>query len=243
MKSLYLKEISSFFSSLTGYLIIIVFLVVNGLFLWVFPGEMNVLDSGYASLDTLFTIAPWIFLFLIPAITMRSFSEEKKSGNLELLLTRPLSEMQVVLSKYFAHLTLSIIALLPTLFFYLSIYMLSSSKGSVDAGATWGSYIGLVFLAALYTSIGVFASSLTDNTIISFIFAVLLCFIIYIGFNFIAYLSRQGSVGSVLLKLGIDAHYSSIGRGVIDSRDLLYFISVIILFLFFTRTKLNSRKW
>ena len=243
MRTLYIKEILSFFSSLTGYLIIIVFLVINGLFLWVFPGEMNVLDSGYASLDTLFTIAPWVFLFLIPAITMRSFAEEKKSGNLELLLTRPLSEMQIVVSKYMADLSLTVMAILPTLFFYYTVYHLSANGNTMDTGATWGSYSGLVLLAAVYISIGIFASSLTDNTIVSFILAVLLCFIIYTGFNSVAYLSREGTTGTFLLSLGIDAHYSSMGRGVIDSRDLLYFISVIILFLYLTKIKLDSRKW
>ena len=243
MKTLFLKEITSFFSSITGYLIIIVFLVVNGLFLWVFPGEMNIFDTGYASLDTLFTIAPWIFLFLVPAITMRSFAEEKKSGNLELLMTRPLSELQIVLSKYLASLVLTIVALLPTLFFYFSVSLLSSTKHALDAGATLGSYIGLIFLAGIYISIGIFASSLTDNTIVSFVLAIVLCFILYSGFNSIAFLSLKGSVGTFLLNLGIDAHYSSIGRGVIDSRDLLYFISVIVLFILFTQVKLKSRKW
>ncbi len=243
MRTLYIKEISSFFSSLTGYLIIIVFLVINGLFLWVFPGEMNVLDSGYASLGTMFTIAPWVFLFLIPAITMRSFAEEKKSGNLELLLTRPLTEMQIVVSKYLANLSLTVIAILPTLFFYYTVYHLSVNGNTMDTGATWGSYSGLVLLAAVYISIGIFASSLTDNTIVSFILAVLLCFILYTGFNSIAYLSKEGTIGTFLLNLGIDAHYSSMGRGVIDSRDLLYFISVIILFLYLTKIKLDSRKW
>ena len=243
MKTLFLKEITSFFSSITGYLIIIVFLVVNGLFLWVFPGEMNIFDSGYASLDTLFTIAPWIFLFLVPAITMRSLAEEKKSGNLELLMTRPLSELQIVLSKYLASLVLTIVALLPTLFFYFAINQLSSTNGALDVGATIGSYIGLIFLAGIYISIGIFASSLTDNTLVSFVLAIVLCFILYTGFNSIAFLSLKGNVGTFLLNLGIDAHYSSIRRGVIDSRDLLYFISVIVLFILFTQVKLKSRKW
>lgn len=242
MKTLVLKEISSFFSSITGYLIIVVFLVANGLFLWVFPGEMNVLESGYASLDTLFTISPWIFLFLIPAITMRSFAEEKKSGNLDLLMTRPLTELQIVLSKYLAGLVLAVISLLPTLFFYFTLHQLSDPN-TLDTGATIGSYIGLIFLAGIYTSIGIFTSSLTDNTIVSFVLAVLLCFVLYTGFNSIAYLSVKGTIGAVLLNLGIDSHYNSIGRGVIDSRDLLYFLSVIVLFLLFTKIKLNSRKW
>jgi ABC-2 type transport system permease protein len=243
MKSLLIKEISGFFSSFTGYIVIIVFLVVNGLFMWVFPGELNVMDAGYASLETLFTIAPWVFLFLIPAITMRSFADEKKSGNLDLLLTRPVSELQIVLAKYLACITMALLALLPTFFFLFSVLKLGQGFKPVDMGATWGSYIGLLFLAAVYTSIGVFTSSLTENSIIAFILAVLLCFFLYIGFNSVGYLSLTGATGNFILNLGIDAHYNSIRRGVIDSRDLLYFISVIILFLYLTRTRLNSRKW
>jgi ABC-2 type transport system permease protein len=243
MKSLLLKEISGFFSSATGYIVIIVFLVVNGLFMWVFPGELNVLDTGYASLNTLFTIAPWVFLFLIPAITMRSFAEEKKSGNLDLLLTRPLSEIQIVLAKYLACVIVALLALLPTLFFLFSVSKLGQGFKPVDMGATWGSYIGLFFLAAVYTSIGIFTSSLTENSIVAFILAVILCFFLYMGFNSVGYLSLSGPAGSFIINLGIDAHYNSIRRGVVDSRDMTYFISVIILFLYLTRTKLNSRKW
>lgn len=243
MKSLLIKEISQFFSSLTGYIVVIVFLLANGLFLWVFPGEMNILDAGYASLDTLFTLAPWIFLFLIPAITMRSFSEEKKSGNLDLLLTRPLTEMQIVLAKYGAAVLMAVIALIPTLFFFYTLIALRQPDMPVDAGATWGSYIGLVLLSAIYAAVGIFASSLTDNSIVAFILAVLLCFLLYIGFDFLGQLSAEGATGNFIINLGIEAHYKSMRRGVIDSRDLVYFISVIILILFFTRTKLKSRNW
>lgn len=243
MKSLYIKEITGFFSSITGYIVVIVFLVINGLFIWVFPGEMNVLDAGYASLDTLFLIAPWVFLFLIPAITMRSFAEEKKSGNLDLLLTRPLSEFQIILAKYFAGVTLATIAILPTLIFYISLILLGNPAGNIDSGGTLGSYLGLFLLAAIYVSVGIFASSLTENTIVAFVLSVLLCFFLYEGFNSIGYLSLTGKTGNFLLNLGIDAHYKSIQRGVIDSRDLVYFLSVIILFLLFTKTKLRSYNW
>ena len=243
MKTLLLKEISQFFSSLTGYIVVIVFLLINGLFLWVFPGEMNLLDGGYATLDTLFTIAPWVFLFLIPAITMRSFAEEKKSGNLDLLLTRPLTEMQIVLAKYGAAIAVALIALIPTLFFFYTIAALHQPDMPMDAGATWGSYIGLILLSAIYAAVGIFASSLTDNSVIAFILAVLLCFFLYIGFNSVGYLSSEGTSGNFIINLGIEAHYKSMRRGVIDSRDLVYFISVIVLFLFFTRLKLNSRNW
>jgi ABC-2 type transport system permease protein len=243
MKSLYLKEITGFFSSATGYMVVIIYLVVNGLFMWVFPGEMNLFDAAYASLDTLFTISPWVFLFLVPAITMKSFAEEKKSGHLDLLLTRPLSELQIVLAKYFASVSVTLIALLPTLFFYLSVVFLGQGSDPIDSGATWGSYLGLFFLASVYASIGIFSSSLTDNSIIAFMLSVLLCFFLYIGFNSVGYLSLKGATGNFILNLGIDAHYKSISRGVVDTRDLVYFFSVIILFIFLTRIKLNSRKW
>ncbi len=243
MRSLYAKEITGFFSSITGYVVVVVFLVLNGLFIWVFPGEMNVLDAGYASLDTLFIIAPWIFLFLIPAITMRSFSEEKKSGNLDLLLTRPISELQIILAKYFAGVTVAAIAILPTLVFYISVILLGNPMGNIDSGGTLGSYLGLFLLAAIYVSIGIFASSLTENTIVAFVLSVLLCFFLYQGFNSVGYLSLTGKTGTFILNLGIDAHFKSMQRGVIDSRDLIYFLSVITLFILFTKTKLRSRNW
>jgi ABC-2 type transport system permease protein len=243
MKSLFLKEVAGFFSSITGYIVIVVFLVVSGLFVWVFPGEMNVFDAGYGTLETVFIIAPWIFLFLIPAITMRSIAEEKKSGNLDLLLTRPLSDMQIILAKFFASLSVAVLAILPTLIFFYSVYQLGSENMHIDTGATWGSYIGLIFLAAAYSAIGLFASSITDNIIIAFILAVLLCFFFYIGFDSIGYLSETGRIGNLIINLGIDAHYKSLQRGVIDSRDIIYFLSVIVLFLYFTRTKLHSRTW
>lgn len=242
MKTLFIREISSFFSSLTGYLVLIVFLIVNGLFLWVFPGEMNISDSGYASLDTLFTISPWVFLFLVPAITMRSFADERKSGNLDLLLTRPLTEMHIIVSKYLANLCVAVIALIPTLFYYISIILLSG-KNIVDHGAIMGSYFGLVLLAAIYTSIGIFSSTLTENTVVAFIIAVLLCFLLYSGFGSIAYLSKEGATGSLIAGLGIEFHYNSMRKGVIDSRDLVYFLSVIAIFLLFSKIRLNSRKW
>lgn len=243
MRSLYLKEITGFFSSITGYIVVIVFLVVNGLFIWIFPGDMNVLDAGYASLDTLFIISPWVFLFLIPAITMRSIAEEKKSGNLDLLRTRPLSELQIILAKYFAGVSVAVIAILPTLVFYFSLIFLGNPVGNIDSGGTLGSYIGLFLLAAIYVSIGIFASSLTENTIAAFVLSVLLCFFLYQGFNSIGYLSLTGKTGNFIINLGIDAHFKSMQRGVIDSRDLVYFLSVILLFLLFTKTKLRSHNW
>ncbi|MBN1598647.1 MAG: gliding motility-associated ABC transporter permease subunit GldF [Bacteroidales bacterium] len=243
MKSLFFKEVSGFFSSITGYVVIVIFLIVNGLFMWVFPGELNVLDAGYSSMDTLFTIAPWIFMFLLPAVTMRSFSEEKKTGTIDMIFTRPVSENQIVLAKYLAGLTVAVMSIIPTLIFYYSVYKLGIPGMKIDTGATWGSYIGLVFLAAVYCGIGIFASSLTDNMIVAFLLAVILCFFIYIGFNSLGYLSLRGNTGNFIVNLGIDAHYKSMRRGVIDSRDVIYFISVILLFHLFTVTKLKSRNW
>jgi gliding motility-associated transport system permease protein len=243
MWSLFQKEIKGFFSSLTGYAVIIVFLLLNSLFMWVFPGQMNVLDSGYSNLDSLFSLAPWVFMFLVPAITMRMISEEKRSGTLELLFTRPLNEFQIVMAKFLAAWTLVIIAILPTLIFYISVYLLGSPVGNIDTGGTWGSYIGLVFLGGIYAAIGLFASSMTENQIASFIIAVLFVFLFYLGFDFLASLGKTGGVSLFIEKFGIDFHYQSISRGVVDSRDLLYFLSTIFLFLYFTKTILVTRKW
>ena len=243
MWSLYKKEIRGFFSSLTGYVVVIVFLLLNSLFMWVFSGQMNVLDSGYASLDTLFTLAPWVFLFLVPAITMRMFSEEKRAGTLELLFTRPMNELQIVLAKFFAAWTLVVISILPTLIFFGSVWLLGSPRGDIDTGGTWGSYTGLVFLGGIYASVGIFSSSLTGNQIVAFILAVLLSFLFYLGFNFIGTLGQSGQAVHIIETLGIDYHYQSMARGVIDSRDMIYFLGVIFLFLYLTRTVLVSRKW
>ena len=237
------KEINTFFNTLTGYIVILVFLLINGLFLWVFHGEFNVLDSGYSSLDTLFVISPWVFLFLIPAITMRLFSEEKRTGTIELLITKPLSEFRIIFAKYLAGLCLSLFAILPTLIYFLSVYYLGNPEGNVDVGGTWGSYIALFFLAAVYTSIGVFSSAISDNQIVSFIVAIVLSFFFFIGFESMSSLDILLPIGNFLINLGINDHYHSMSRGVVDSRDLIYFILVIAAFLAFTRTVLESRKW
>src|SRR5271170_3309208 len=177
MLSLLKKEISGFLSSLIGYIVIAVFLVIIGLLMWVLPVDSNILDGGFAGIDSLFVMAPWVFLFLIPAVTMRSFAEEKKTGTIELLLTRPLSDLEIILAKYFACIVLVILALLPTLVYYLSVSMLGYPPGNIDNGRTWGSYLGLIFLAGGFASIGVFASSISSNQVVSFIFSVILCFI------------------------------------------------------------------
>lgn len=237
------KEIRTFFSSLTGYFILSIFLISTGLFVWVFPGNSNPLETGYANLDVLFEMAPWIYLFLIPAVCMRLFAEERKQGTIELLLTRPISDMGIVLAKYLAGLLVVVFSLLFCLVYYYSIYYLGNPVGSVDSGAFWGSFIGLFLLAAVYVSIGVFASSITDNQIVAFLLALISCFFFYIGFDYLGDLSSLKSVQSFIISMGINEHYRSISRGIIDSRDLLYFFGVIISFLLITRTVLQSRKW
>ncbi len=243
MWALLTKEISEFFSTVTGYVVVIVFLVANSLFLWVFPGDTNVLDSGYASLDTFFMMAPWIFLFLVPAVTMRSFAEESRSGTLELLFTRPLTDLQIILGKYLAGLILVLVSLLPTLIYVLSVYLLGNPPGNLDLGGIWGSYAGLFFLALVYVAIGIFSSSLTDNPIVAFILAVLLSFILYIGFDFLSSMGVFHSVNFLVMKMGINEHYKSMSRGVLDSRDILYFLGVITLFILMTKFVLQSRRW
>lgn len=211
--------------------------------MWVFPGQFNVFDNGYASLDTLFIIAPWVFMFLIPAVTMRMFADEKKTGTIELLYTRPITEMQIIFAKYFAGLLLVFLALLPTLVYFITVYLLGNPKGNIDIAGTCGSYIGLLFLAAAYVAVGVFASSLTENQIVAFIIALFLCFFCYIGFESLSALDIKGVLANFITSLGINAHYVSMSRGVIDTRDVIYFISFTAVFILLTRTVLESRKW
>jgi ABC-2 type transport system permease protein len=243
MKALFLKEVRVFLSSLIGYVVMAVFLLITGLFLWVFPGDTNILDMGFASMDSLFFVTPWVFIFLIPAITMRSFSEERRTGTIELLLTKPLSEWQIVLAKYGAGLLLVWIALLPTLVYYITIYQLGNPAGNLDSGGIWGSYLGLFFLASAYVAIGLFCSSLTDNQIIAFLAAALLSFVMYSGFQSIANFDLLGSLDSFVSNLGMQAHFNSLGRGVVDTRDVVYFLIITYLFLLLSRLVLLSRKW
>ncbi len=243
MFAIFKKEISGFFSSLTGYIAATFFLVVNGLVIWVFPGSMNVLDSGYSTLDTLFNISPWVFTFLVPAITMKTFAEEKKNGTIELILTRPISDIKLVLGKYFASVLLVLMILIPSLIFFISIYLLGSPVGNIDTGGTWGSFIGLFFLAAGYAAIGVFASSFTDNQIVSFLLAIVISLFIFSGFDAIASLGIFSDFKYFLVQLGINEHYSSMSRGVIDTRDVVYFFCLSSLFIIATRIKIQSRKW
>lgn len=243
MIALLKKEIFSYFNSLTVYLVVIVFLLVNSLFLWVFPGEFNILEFGYANLNGLFAIAPYVFLFLIPAITMRLFSEENKSGTIEILLTKPLSNTQIIVAKYLAAFSLVVFSLIPTLIYYYSVYQLGFPIGNLDVGAFWGSFIGLLFLGASFTAIGIFTSSLSNNQIVAFILAVIICAFFYIGFELIASMGFPSGPELLLKSIGIDAHYSSISRGVIDTRDVIYFISLIVFFLMLTKFKMEARKW
>lgn len=243
MYALFKKEISNFLGSLIGIMVVVVFLLITGLFLWVFQSDFNVMTFGYANLDSLFILAPWVFLFLVPAVTMRSFAEERRTGTIEMLLTKPLSDWQIVTGKYFAGVVLVIIALLPTLIYYISIYQLSLPVGNVDNGGFWGSYIGLFFLSATFVSIGLFCSSVTNNQILAFILSVFLCGFLYLGFDLIYSMALFGKVDLFIHQLGMANHYSSMSRGVIDTRDLIYFLSVIVLFLSLTKLTLSIRKW
>jgi ABC-2 type transport system permease protein len=233
------KELRQFFSSLTGYIAIIVFLLVNGLMLFVF--QDNVLDFGYATLDRFFELAPWVLLLLIPAITMRSFAEEFKTGTFEILQTRPLTPWQITGGKFLGSLIVVAIALLPTIVYFFSIQALSSNEG-IDTGATIGSYIGLFFLAAVFTAIGACTSSFTSNAVVAFIFSLIACALLYYGFDAISKLPVfSGGADYYIEMAGIDYHYRSMSRGVIDTRDVIYFLSLIFLFLSITHRNLVKR--
>lgn len=243
MYTLFLKEINGFLNSLIGYIAMAVFLLVNGVFLWFYPPDFNIPESGYASLDGLFVIAPVVFLILIPAITMRSFAEEKRSGTIELLMTRPISDLRVILAKYFAGIVLVIISLAPTLIYYMSVYLLGMPPGNLDSGSIWGSYIGLFFLGSAFVAIGIFCSAVADNQIVAFILALFISFFLYLGFGFAYAFLITGKTGLIIQSLGLDAHYTSMSRGVIDTRDLVYFISVTAVFILLTKIRLEARKW
>ena len=231
------KEINSFFASPIAYLVIGVFLLINGLFLWVFKDDFNILNAGFADLNSFFFLAPWVFSFLIPAITMKSFADEFSDGTIELLKTKPISDWKIVLGKFWASLLLVFVALLPTLTYAYTIYQLANPIGDIDFGSAIGSYIGLLFLAATYTSIGLFTSTLSKNQIVAFILGVMITFFLFYGFDAISI-----SLGNELAikKMGINEHFKSISRGVIDTRDIIYFLSVTVFFLFITKTRLNN---
>lgn len=242
MRYILVKEFRSFLNSLIAYMVMAVFLTAMGLLTWVFP-DTSVLNYGFADMGTLFSLAPYVFIFLIPAITMRSFAEENKSGTLELLLTKPLSDWDIVLGKFLACFFLVVIAILPTLIYYFSIRQLGNPVGNIDTSGVMGSYIGLLLLSAIFCSIGLLASSSTPNQIVAFILAAFLCFIFFTGFHSLSSLPALASVAVGVKQLGILHHYETLSKGLIDSRDVIYFISVTTLLLLFTKTILSARTW
>ena len=242
MWAIFIKEVNSFLNSLIGYIVVGVFLTGVGLLTWLFP-ETNVLDYGYADLETLFSLGPFVLMFLIPAITMRTLAEEKKQGTLELLLTRPLTDWQIILGKYFSSLALVLFALAPTLIYYFSLVALGSPRGNIDTAGVMGSYLGLVLLGGLFTALGLLASSITENQIVAFILAVFLCFLGFQGFGSLAAIDLWGKGSLLIAQMGISYHYDALSRGLIDTRDLIYFISAIGLMLTITHTIIGSRRW
>jgi len=242
MIALYKKELRLFFSSLIGYIVIGIYLILSGLFLWIFNTEMNILNSGFANLDGLFALAPWVFLFLVPAVTMRMISEESKTGTLELLITHPIGNTNIIVAKFLAAFTLVVISLLPSLLYYHTVYNLGDPIGNIDGGATLGAYLGLLFLASIYVAIGIFSSSLTNSQIVAFILGMFMCFFLFTGFENIGLLIGGSEKGLAYVNFGINEHYKSISRGVIDFRDIFYFISVTALFIGLSIFSLSARK-
>ena len=236
------KEINSFFASPIGYLVIGMFLVINSLFLWVFKGGYNIFDSGFANLSPFFSLAPWIFLFLIPAITMRSFSEEVRQGTLELLLTKPIKTRNLVVQKYLGALVLIVLSLLPTLLYVISVSDLVQEDSAIQTGVIIGSYVGLLFLGGCYAAIGIFSSLLSPNQLVAFILSVFLCFVGFFAFEALGELNLFDLGAFGLEDLGMSSHYESISRGVIDTRDIIYFLSFIIFFLAVTKFNLDKKK-
>ena len=242
MYAVFKRELFSFLNSSVAYITIGIFLLACAMLLWFFP-ETSILDYGYAELNGFFSLVPFLFMFLIPAITMRSLAEEKKEGTFELLATKPLTDWDIVIGKYLASLTLVLFALIPTVIYYVSVYQLGATVGNIDSGAVIGSYIGLFLLGAAFVAIGIFSSSITKNQIIAFAVAVFLSFIAFSGFDSASQIISLQSIDSILINLGINEHYQSISRGVLDTRDLIYFLSFIALFLSITKTILGGRKW
>ncbi|MBX2967062.1 MAG: gliding motility-associated ABC transporter permease subunit GldF [Cyclobacteriaceae bacterium] len=242
MISILSREFNGFLNSLIAYMVIGVFLTAIGLLMWVFP-ETSVLEYGYADMDTLFSLAPYVYIFLVPAITMKSFAEEKRGGTMELLLTRPLSDWDIILGKYFASFLLVIFSILPTVVYYFSIRALGSPVGNIDTSGVIGSYIGLILLGGVFCSIGIFASSITPNQIVAFIVAAFLSFLLFLGFDSLSALDTWSEWVLVIKQFGILYHYESLGKGLVDSRDLVYFFSMAFMFLLLTKTVIGSRSW
>ena len=245
MFALFSKEIKSFFGSLIGYVIICTFLVATGLFLFIIPSSdnSNILESNLSSLEPLFNMAPWLYLLLIPAMTMRSFADEKLLGTLELIVTKPITEFQIILAKYLANVVILALTLIPTVVYYFTIQNIGAPAWNMDKGATLGSYVGLFLLGCIFISIGIFSSSLTKSQIIALIISVILCIFCYIGFEFVSQLNVFGKYDLLINRLGISYHYYSISQGQIDTRDVIYYFSTIAFFLLFTKLIISSRKW
>lgn len=245
MFAIFKKEIRYFFSSLIGTIVLVLFLAINSYFLWIDPANdyLDILNSGFATLEPLFTIAPWMYLILIPAMTMRAFAEEKSNGTIELLLTKPLSEYNIIIGKFLAYFTLLALTLIPTVVYYITVYQLGYPKGNIDQGATLGSYLGLFLLGASFVSIGIFSSVITKSQIISLLISLLLCLFFYSGFELISNFGEANAVSFVIKQFGIEEHYYNISRGIIDSRDLVYYGCLIGGFLLLTKLVLVSRKW
>lgn len=241
MFSILKKEFRYFFSTPIGYIVLGLFWLAISLFLWVIPGQYNIMDSGYAQLDGLFQLSPWLFMFLCPAVCMRMFSEEMQNHTWDLLVTKPIACWQIVLGKFLAAWVLTIIALLPCIFHYWVVWSLAEPVDNIDSGAFWGAFLGLIFLTAADCSIGLFTSSLTQSQIVAFILGLLLCFLLFYGFDLASGLFSNGSTVEAIEQIGFHAHYKSISRGVIDSRDIIYFISVSAIFLLTTIKKTGIR--
>lgn len=245
MRALYLKEIRSFLSSIIGYVFILIFLITSGLFHWIISGgqaQTNLLEGTEADLIPFFNLSPLIFLILIPAITMRSIAEERRTGTIELLFTRPISDLKILLAKYFASVTLLIIALSPTILYFFSMYFLGNPQGNIDVGATFTSYFGLIALGACFVAIGIFSSSLTSSQIVAFILAMFLCWLFYQGFELLGSYNLMGSFDLLVQKVGMNYHYMEIKKGVIHTQDIIYFLSLITIFIYASLTVIKSLK-
>lgn len=239
MLAIFRKEVASFFNSLIAYIVMAVFLTAIGLIVWVFP-DSNILDYGYADLGSFFGLAPYVLIFLIPAITMRSLAEESRNGTLELLLTKPIRNIDLVLGKFFANWVLVVLTLLPTLIYYYSIYQLGNPVGDVDSAAVAGSYLGLLLLSGVLVAMGIWASSLNDNQIVAFILGVFLAFIWYVGFGAVSGMFGDGFGANLLSGIALDVQYQALGKGLIDSRNVIYLFSLITFFIFLTLWRVES---
>lgn len=233
------KELNLFFATPIGYLVIAVFLLINGLFLWVFKGDFNILNAGFADLNSFFFITPWFFIFLIPAITMRTFSDEIRLGTIEIIKTKPITNWQIVMGKYAGSFILIFLALIPTLTYVYTVIQLGSTIGNLDFGTTLGSYFGLLFLASGFTSIGLFTSTLSNNQIVAFITGVAFSLFMFYGFEAIAELNIIQNFN--IENLGMISHFKSISRGVIDTKDLIYFMTITYFFLFLTKINFDQQ--